>query len=75
MKKRLESSSCSILEWERIRNARKSKQFDIPFAQFQRNEGEKKVEEQEKVKKFIHVNSLFLKFNSIANNFHVELYI
>lgn len=28
-----------------------------------------------KVKKFKHVNSLFLKFNSIANNFHVELYI
>lgn len=34
-----------------------------------------KSELRKKVKKFKHVNSLFLKFNSIANNFHVGLYI
>lgn len=33
------------------------------------------TEEPEKVKTFKHVNSLFLEFNSIANNFHVELNI
>lgn len=36
---------------------------------------ERRKKKTGKVKIFIHVNSFSFKFNSIANNFHVELYI